>query len=445
MVKTVLLACAVAVNAVSLKNVEISQLEIQQYVAVKNKFSSFKSKHSVRYTSAEAESKAFKTFQENDKLIEEHNAKDSSYKLAHNQFSDLSFEEYKATKLGGFAAFNAQRKKNYDHSLKVGATIADDVDWVAKGAVTPVKDQGQCGSCWAFSTTGSVEGANQIATGTLTSFSEQDLVSCDTDSDQGCNGGLMDNAFEYIKTNGLCTEKDYPYTAGGGTSGTCKRNCEPAVYVTSYTDVPEKDEDALLAALNKGPVSVAVEADKSAWQFYSSGVLDDASCGTSLDHGVLAVGYGTDGKDYYKVKNSWGASWGEEGYIRLVRGKNQCGIASAASYPVTGAPAPTAPTAPTPAPAPTAADDCPTALAKVCGDAKDQGMFECLLCFYTNEDSITECTEEQGEDWCEDQMSRTMPVRKVEDFTKEQAKSAAQTVNMAKKPSLYSQMSDSAY
>jgi hypothetical protein len=148
----------------------------------------------------------------------------------------------------------------------------------------------------------------------------------------------MDNAFEYIEKNGITKESDYPYTSGGGVTGTCQTSSiKPAVTVTGYSDIPSRDETALKNAIEKQPVSVAIEADKSAFQLYKSGVLDSAACGTNLDHGVLAVGYGTDGgKDYYKVKNSWGATWGESGYIRMVQGKNMCGIASQASYP-TGA------------------------------------------------------------------------------------------------------------
>merc|ERR1711972_315432 len=169
----------------------------------------------------------------------------------------------------------------------------------------------------------------------------------------------MDNAFKWIETNGICSEADYPYTSGSGTTGTCKSpKCSPVVSITGYTDVPTNDEDALKAAVSKQPVSVAIEADKSAFQLYSGGVLDNSGCGTNLDHGVLVVGYGSDGKDYWKVKNSWGASWGEEGYIRMVRNKNMCGISQQASYP-TGAkaasgsspgpsPGPSPPTPPSP-------------------------------------------------------------------------------------------------
>lgn len=180
--------------------------------------------------------------------------------------------------------------------------VAASIDWVAKGAVTPVKNQQQCGSCWAFSTTGAIEGAYFVASGKLESLSEEDLVQCDHNGDQGCQGGLMDNAFDWVSENGICSESAYPYTSGGGTTGTCKTGCSAVVTITGHTDVPSKDEDALKAAVSKQPVSVAIEADKSAFQLYSGGVLDSAACGTSLDHGVLVVGYGTDGKDYWKVK-----------------------------------------------------------------------------------------------------------------------------------------------
>merc|ERR1712232_153896 len=167
-------------------------------------------------------------------------------------------------------------------------------------------------------------------------------------------GGLMDNAFSWVQQNGICSETAYPYTSGGGQTGTCKKGCSPVVTITGHTDVPARNENALKAAVSKQPVSVAIEADKSAFQLYRSGILDNAGCGTNLDHGVLVVGYGTgSGKDYWKVKNSWGASWGEEGYIRMVRNANQCGVAQQPSYP-TGAkaagpsPGPSPPTPPSP-------------------------------------------------------------------------------------------------
>merc|ERR1712072_506245 len=273
-----------------------------------------------------------------------------------NEFADLSWDEFAATHLGYKSDGN-----RWGDLPKVAfpeiTDVADSIDWVSKGAVTPVKNQAHCGSCWAFSTTGSVEGAYFVASGKLESLSEEDLVECDHNGDHGCRGGLMDHAFDWISENGICSESAHPYTSGGGQSGTCKTpKCSPAVTLTGKTDVPANDENALKAAVSKQPVSVAIEADKYAFQHYAGGVLDNPACGTQLDHGVLVVGYGTDGgKDYWKVKNSWGAAWGDQGYIRMVRNKNQCGISQAASYPTgakAAAPSPPSPPSPPTPPSP---------------------------------------------------------------------------------------------
>jgi KDEL-tailed cysteine endopeptidase len=269
-----------------------------------------------------------------------HNNGNKSWTMAVNKFADLTADEFKARYAGGL---NKPKKT----SLRKAATgpfnttaNPASVDWTAKGAVTPVKNQQQCGSCWAFSTTGSVEGAWFLAKGNLVSLSEQQLVDCSTaEGNQGCNGGLMDDAFQYIIDNkGITTEAAYPYTATG--PNTCGSVGKPvAATLSGFKDVAVNSELALETAIVQQPVSVAVEADQSVFQFYSGGVMDSA-CGTALDHGVLAVGYGTDGgKDYYKVKNSWGADWGMKGYILLGRGakfnpSGQCGIQMAASYPV---------------------------------------------------------------------------------------------------------------
>jgi C1A family cysteine protease len=197
-----------------------------------------------------------------------------------------------------------------------GVTAAGAVDWRAAGGVTGVKDQGQCGSCWAFSTTGSIEGANFVVNNQLTSLSEQELIDCDrSGNDRGCNGGLMDYAYEWIISNGgIDTEKDYPYTATDTVCDDTKEHTV-AVAVGSFEDVPPNNEAALKKAATMQPVSIAIAASGLPFQLYSHGVFN-GSCSNQLDHGVLIAGYDTDaetGQEYWIVKNSWGAVWGEQG------------------------------------------------------------------------------------------------------------------------------------
>jgi C1A family cysteine protease len=278
----------------------------------------------------------------NDKYITQINSLNLTYALGHNHFSGMDSDDFR-----GYLGYSAPVESVGDSLVVDSANSLESVDWVKRGAVTPVKDQGQCGSCWSFSTTGALEGAYFVAYGKLESFSEQQLVDCDTlrngGRDHGCNGGLMDNAFSWIEKNGgLCIESEYPYVSGvTKTAGTCQTSC--SVYsgsaIKKFVDVSPSSDDAMMNALSKQPVSIAIQADQKDFQLYKSGVFTGA-CGVNLDHGVLAVGYGSlDGVDYYKVKNSWSVSWGQQGYILLGRGAEynngdgQCGMLLSGSYP----------------------------------------------------------------------------------------------------------------
>jgi len=348
--------------------------------ALHDLFENWTLEFSKNYHSIEEKLKRKAIWLENHAYIMLQNSREEhTFELGHNEFSDMTFDEFKQYfHIGEYGLLRqkegpseeameaiegedeqdtaVQRKlrsvksEDEDESpSSISSDLPESVDWVAGGAVTMVKNQGMCGSCWAFSAVGAIEGAYFLKTGELVDLSEQQLVDCDInggpEGDNGCKGGLMDNAFDYVShEDGLCTYDDYPYV---GKQGTCNTSCSAlsGTKVDGFVDIKAQDNQAMMEALAVQPVSIAIEADQLIFQFYRSGVFN-YGCGTNLDHGVLAVGYGTDptGGEYYTVKNSWGAGWGESGFIRLKRDMAQavssgtCGMLLMSSRPYFGEP-----------------------------------------------------------------------------------------------------------
>ncbi|KAG8066912.1 hypothetical protein GUJ93_ZPchr0005g16174 [Zizania palustris] len=336
-------ACAAAGrNSGDFSIVGYSEEDLSSHDRLLELFETWVAKYRKAYASFEEKVKRFEVFKDNLNHIDEINKKVTSYWLGLNEFADLTHDEFKAAYLGlAPARRDGGGGGVFRYEGVSDGEVPKAVDWRKNGAVTEVKNQGQCGSCWAFSTVAAVEGINAIVTGNLTALSEQELIDCSTDGNNGCNGGLMDYAFSYIASSGgLHTEEAYPYLMEEGDCDQ-KAGDEAVVSISGYEDVPANDEQALIKALAHQPVSVAIEASGRHLQFYRGGVFD-GPCGVELDHGVTAVGYGSSkGQDYIMVKNSWGAHWGEKGYIRMKRGSSNgngkgeglCGINKMASYP----------------------------------------------------------------------------------------------------------------
>ncbi|XP_067655040.1 cathepsin L1-like [Haliotis asinina] len=299
----------------------------------------FKSTYSKEYLTKADEANRRMVWENNVKYIQTHNLEADrglhSYRLGVNEYADLTTEEF-VKQMNGLRVTNTTGGSTF-LPTSVGELPAE-VDWRTKGYVTEVKNQLTCGSCWAFSATGSLEGQHFKKTGQLVSLSEQNLIDCSKpEGNHGCGGGLMDYAFEYIKVNqGIDTETSYTYRARDGRCRFKKANI--GATDTGFTNIQKGSEaDLQNAVATVGPVSVAIDASRPTFHLYKSGVYDDPMCSsTRLDHGVLAVGYGTtEDLDYWLVKNSWGESWGDKGYLKMSRNKdNQCGIASQASYPL---------------------------------------------------------------------------------------------------------------
>ncbi|KAL9273129.1 Senescence-specific cysteine protease SAG39-like protein [Drosera capensis] len=320
-------------------NVSASRL-LSSEPSMKERHEQWMSEYGRVYKSDAEKEMRFQIFKDNVERIETMNKLNRGFTLGLNAFTDMTNMEFRATHNGykkHMKPASSMKSTSFKYENLTDAPAS--IDWRTLGAVTPIKNQGQCGCCWAFSAVASTEGITQIKTGTLTSLSEQEIVDCDTNgNDQGCNGGTADGAFSFIMSNGgITTESNYPFV---GSQGTCNTNAGPvAATLSSYQDVPSNSESALLNAVSNQPVSVAIDASGNDFQQYSGGVFS-GSCGTNLDHAVTVVGYGTtsDGTDYWIVKNSWGTSWGEQGYIRMQRGLNGpqglCGINMDASYPI---------------------------------------------------------------------------------------------------------------
>jgi len=301
-------------------------------LSLHEQWADFKVKHGKTYQNIVEEKLRFENFQQTLKKIEEHNAKYqaglTTFWMGVNKFSDLTEDEFMALMTKQIAS---KPKLATERHVQANVSVPDSIDWREKNAVLAVKDQGQCGSCWAFSATGSIEGQNAIKNGGNLPLSEQQPLDCSSSYGNGdCSqGGNMDAGFEYVRDHGIESEDHYPYVAE---KGSCKANGRVVLKIKGFRDIEQNTEALKQAVGTVGPISVAIYAG-SGLQSYAGGIFD-GNCAGPLNHGVLAVGYGEGSNPHWIVKNSWGQNWGENGYFRLARRNNLCKISDDPSYPV---------------------------------------------------------------------------------------------------------------
>ncbi|XP_021911524.1 papain-like [Carica papaya] len=296
-------------------------------------FESWMLKYNKIYKNIDEKIYRFEIFKDNLKYIDETNKKNNSYWLGLNVFADLSNNEFKEKYIGSIAPNYTAAELSYDEVLNEGAVnIPEYVDWRQKGAVTPVKQQGSCGSCWTFSAVATIEGIIKIRTGYLNEYSEQELLDCDRGS-YGCRGGFPSSALQLVTRYGIHYRNVYPYE---GVQRYCRSSQKGpiAAKIDGVRQVPQYNEGALIQAIAYQPVSVVLESAGRAFQLYRGGIFE-GPCGNRVDHAVTAVGYGP---NYILIKNSWGTGWGEKGFIRIRRGTRNpygvCGLYSNSCYPV---------------------------------------------------------------------------------------------------------------
>ncbi|KAJ9170866.1 hypothetical protein P3X46_018930 [Hevea brasiliensis] len=311
--------------------------ELHESSSMAERYKRWLAKYGKSYRSAGERQRRFQIFKDNVEFIDSFNAKGhKTYKLGINKFADQTIAEFQATHKG-YKRLGSKRLEKTSFKYENVTVVPPSMDWRKKGAVTPVKDQGNCLSCWAFSAVAAIEGIIKITTGKLISLSEQELLDCDTKGiNQGCKGGLMEDAFKFIiSKKGISSRANYTYKAN---QGTCKKAPHEAK-IKRYEVVPANNETKLLMAVANQPVSVCVDSRSQDFTYYENGIFM-GDCGTEVDHGVTIVGYGTtsEGIKYWLVKNSWGDDWGENGYMRIKRDvaakEGLCAIATDSSYPI---------------------------------------------------------------------------------------------------------------